>query len=225
MLTLALVGLLAASPATPPAPSRWVTDGAALLSPSARASLDSRLEAYQRETGHQVLVWIGTTTGGEPIESFAERAFRAWKVGRAGLDDGAVLFLFAEDRSVRIEVGYGLEPVLPDALCARLIDEQLTPLLKAGEPDAALTNTVEAMLTTIGASGGATQPASPTLTRSQWIALGVGGAGFLLLLIIRPDLALRLLALLLIFRRGGRGGGGFAGGGGRSGGGGGSGRW
>ena len=78
-----------------------------------------------------MLVWVGTTTDGEPIEDFAERAFEAWKVGRAGLDDGVVLFVFADDRTVRIEVGYGLEPVLPDAICSRIITERITPLLKA----------------------------------------------------------------------------------------------
>lgn len=226
MLALALFSLLAVAPGTPPAPTRWVTDGAALLSAPARAALDRRLEGYQQATGHQVLVWIAPSTSGEPIESFAERAFQAWKVGRAGLDDGVVLFVFAQDHTLRLEVGYGLEPVLTDALCSRIINERIAPLLEAGNPDAAVGAGVDALLDTLG--GGSLPPvAAPrVLTTSEWVALAMAAVGFLLLLIIRPDLALRLITLMLFLRGGRRDrGGGFAGRGGRSGGGGASGRW
>ncbi len=227
MLCLALLSLLAAAPEPPKTPSRWVTDEAGLLSPRVEAALDQRLEGYQQQTGHQVLVWIGKTTAGEPIELFAERAFRQWKVGRAGLDDGAVLFVFADDRTLRIEVGYGLEPTLTDAVASRIIAERITPLLKAGDPDGAISAGVDALVTTIGGAPLGPAPTTPKLTTPQWVALGVGAVGFLLLLIIRPDLALRLLTLMIFFGRNGRGRGrgGFSGGGGRSGGGGASGRW
>ncbi|MDP1827687.1 MAG: TPM domain-containing protein [Archangium sp.] len=223
MLGLALLSLLAA---TPPAPTRWVTDEAGLLTPSTRLALDRRLEELERSTGHQVLVWIGKTTAGEPIELFAERAFRAWKPGRAKLDDGVVLFVFAEDRSLRLEVGYGLEPILTDAQSSRIINERIAPLLKAGDADGALTSGVEALITTLGGAPAPSAPAPRTLTTPEWVALGAAIIGFLVLLIIRPDLALRLITLMLFLRRGGRGGGtGFSGRGGRSGGGGASGRW
>src|SRR5262245_14287220 len=97
----------APSTATPPSPARLVTDGAGFLSPATREELDQRLERYARDTGHQVLLWIGQTTGGEPIESWAVRAFAAWRVGRQGMDDGVAVFILAADRRVRIEVGYG----------------------------------------------------------------------------------------------------------------------
>lgn len=228
MLALALVSLLvAAPPAAPRAPVRWVTDEAGLLSPRVQAALDQRLEGYQQQTGHQVLVWIGKTSGGEPIELFAERAFREWKVGRAGLDDGVVLFVLADDRTLRLEVGYGLEPTLTDALASRIITERITPLLKAGDADGAISSGVDALITSIGGAPLGPAPEESRFTTSQWVALGVGAVAFLLLLIIRPDLALRLLTLMLFFGRNGRGRGrgGFSGGGGRSGGGGASGRW
>lgn len=223
MLALALVSLLAAAP---PAPQRWVTDEAGLLSPAARQALDQRLEAFDRQTGKQVLVWIGKTTGGEPIESFAAGAFQAWKVGNGKLDDGVVLFVFPEDRSLRLEVGYGLEPVLPDAAASRIIRERIAPQLAAGQPDAAITSGVDAVLAAVGGEASQGPITTPQLSTPHKIGVGVLVAGFLLLLILRPGLALRLLAMMFFFRRGGGpGGGGFSGRGGRSGGGGASGRW
>jgi uncharacterized protein len=226
VLRLALISLLVVSPGTPPVPTRWVTDDAGLLSARTRETIDFRLEGYERASGHQVLVWIGKTSQGEPIERFAERAFKAWRVGRAGLDDGVVLFVFAEDHTLRLEVGYGLEPVLTDASCSRIINERIAPVLKSGDADGAVTAGVDAVIATLGAATAPSPPSSPQLTTQQWVAIAVAGFAFLLLLIIRPDLALRLLTLMLFLRRGDRrGGGGFAGRGGRSGGGGASGRW
>jgi uncharacterized protein len=226
VLRLALISLLAVSPGTPPSPARWVNDEAGLLSPNTRTTLDWRLEQFEQSSGHQVVVWIGKTTGGEPIESFAERAFKAWKVGRKGLDDGVVLFVFADDHTLRLEVGYGLEAVLPDALCSRIINERIAPQLKAGNADAALSSGIDALISTVGGTPLPGAPPALTLTTPQWVALGVAAFAFLLLLIIRPDLALRLLTLMLFLRRNDRGNGPhFSGRGGRSGGGGASGRW
>ncbi|MBK8574107.1 MAG: TPM domain-containing protein [Holophagaceae bacterium] len=143
---LVLIGLLAslwgglylgAQAATPPPPVRWVTDGSSLLSPSMKDTLDQRLRAYQAGTGHQVLVWIGEGTGGDPLEDWTVRAFAAWKVGRKGLDDGLVLFVFTGDQKVRLEVGYGLEGQMPDILASQIIRETILPRLKAGDADGA----------------------------------------------------------------------------------------
>ena len=88
----------ASATSTPPSPTRFVTDGAGFLSAPAQDELEQRLARYERDTGHQVLLWIGQTTGGEPIESWAVRAFAAWRVGRKGLDDGVAVFILAADR-------------------------------------------------------------------------------------------------------------------------------
>ncbi len=227
MLTLALLVGLSVAPLTPPAPTRYLTDEAGLLSRQTRETLDGRLETAARNSGQQFVVWIGKTTGGEPIELFAERAFKAWKVGRAGLDDGVVLFVFAEDRSLRLEVGYGLESVLPDATCARLINERIRPKLASGDADGALTAGIDAVLQTIGGGAPTAGTDVPPLTVAQKAMLIAAGVAFLLLLIFKPRLAFRLLGAMWFFSGGRRrhGGGGFTGGGGRSGGGGASGRW
>jgi uncharacterized protein len=133
-------------PAVPPAPVRWVTDQAGFVSPGVRQELDARLEQVQARTGHQVLVWIGTTLGSEPIEDFAVRAFAAWRVGRKGIDDGLVIFLFPADRKVRFEVGYGLEGQLPDVIASRIIRDVMAPRLRAGDHDGAVVHGVEATL-------------------------------------------------------------------------------
>ena len=105
------------------------------MSPGAADSLDSRLADYERSTGHQLIVYIGQTTGDAPIEDWAVRAFERWKVGRKGIDDGLVLFIMAADRKLRIEVGYGLEAQVPDAIASRVINDVIVPRIQAGDRD------------------------------------------------------------------------------------------
>jgi uncharacterized protein len=238
-LLAAVVALAAATTpaATPPAPTRWVEDRAGLMSEPARAALDVRLEAYQQATGHQVVVWIGKTLGGAPLDDWAVRTFAAWKVGQAKLDDGVAIFVLAEDRAIDIEVGYGLEDKVPDAVASRIIREVMAPKLRASDPDGAITAGTNAVLAAIeghpwqggGVPTGAGGPPS-TLT---WILGGLAGLAFLILLVVSPR---SVLWILWIVARsagsggfggggGGGGGGGFGGGGGRSGGGGGRGSW
>src|SRR5690349_18406282 len=119
LLIVSAVSLYAAETPLPPTPTQWVTDTAGFLSPSTAADLNGRLQSYEQQTGHQVLVYIGTTTGDAPIEDWAVRAFEKWKVGRKGIDDGLVLFIMSQDRRLRIEVGYGLEGQVPDAVAGR----------------------------------------------------------------------------------------------------------
>jgi len=218
----------------PAPPQRWLTDSAGLLSPAAAAEIDARLEAYERASGRQVIVYIGSSTGNVPIEDWAVKAFASWKVGRRGLDDGLVLFIMAADKRLRIEVGYGLEGVVPDALAGRVINDDIVPRLQAGDNDGAVRAGVERLLAIVSgdesAAGGAAEPAAPRapvpLTLFQKILIGIAVLGFLILLITNPSLAIYLLFSILSGGRGGGGGrGGFGGGGGRSGGGGASGSW
>ncbi len=164
------------------------------------------------------------------------RTFAAWKVGRKGLDDGLVVFVLAKDRKIRIEVGYGLEEKVPDAVASRVIREVIAPRIQAGDPDGALDAGVGALLGTIrpdlageGAapsSGGPERPAR-RLTPLQLVFAGLLVVGFLVLLVTNPGLAFYLLVSILSGGRGGGGGGGggYSGGGGRSGGGGATGGW
>jgi uncharacterized protein len=238
-----------ASTSSPPAaPTRFVTDGAGFLSAPVQKELEQRLARYERDTGHQVLLWIGQSTGGEPIESWAVRAFAAWRVGRKGLDDGVAVFILTADRRVRVEVGYGVEDRLPDAVAARIIGDEIVPRLRAGDQDGAARAAVAGVLAAVGGETGAPQRVAPTrgapteIGPGQLIVLGLIGILVLGFVVTNPRLALMLLMTLDSHRSrggggwggggfgggggwGGGGGGGFSGGGGRSGGGGASGSW
>jgi uncharacterized protein len=233
-LLLVAARLDAAETPIPPAPTRWVTDTANFMSPGAVRSLDSQLEGYERSNGHQLIVWIGTTTGDAPIEDWAVRAFQSWKVGRKGLDDGIALFIMSADRRLRIEVGYGLEGQVPDAIASRIINDVIVPRIQAGDPDGAVIAGTDALMRIIAGealppqeSGRGPRP----LTLGQLIVYGIIGLLLLLFFITNPTLAIYILASILSGgnrRRdgwGGGGGGSFGGGGGRSGGGGASGSW
>ncbi|MGE5232523.1 MAG: TPM domain-containing protein [Acidobacteriota bacterium] len=242
-LALGLALPILAAFTAPPSPTRWVTDTAGFLSDGARSDLDSRLEQYERESGHQFLVWIAPTSGELSPEDFADQAFQAWRVGRKGMDDGLVLFVFANDKKLRFEVGYGLEAALPDALAGQILSQAIVPRLRAGDNDGGIRAGVEAAIAAIttGVAGGSPTSASPApaspdagtpgdsspqLTTGQKILFGLLAIGFLILLITHPGFAIWLLFNILSGGGGrGGGGGGFSGGGGRSGGGGASGSW
>ena len=233
MLAALLAAVVAAAAAVPPAPTRWVEDPAGLLSPSVEDRLDRRLAAYERATGHQVIVWVGDTIGDDDLADWAVRTFAAWKVGREGIDDGVILFVLAEDRLIDIEVGYGLEDRIPDVVASRIIREVMVPRLRAGEAELAVTEGVDALLAAIEGepwTGGTTPPEAPPQAGPTIVEIVIGAIaviGFLILLVTNPRLALLLLWTVGrgVGRGGGGGLGGFAGGGGRSGGGGARGSW
>ncbi len=218
----------------PQSPKRWVTDTAGFLAPETVRALDRKLEAYEKQTGHQVIVYIGKTTGGYPIEEFADKAFQSWAVGRKGLDDGVALFIMAEDQKVRLEVGYGLEGLIPDIIAGRIINDVLIPKIGAGDADGAVDDSVAAIIQAI--SGEAVppgqEPKEPGVRKTdkslgQTILIVIGVIVLLVLFITNPSLAVWLLISFMSGGGRGRGfgGGGFSGGGGRSGGGGASGGW
>ncbi len=237
LLVLATSAAGRAETPIPAAPTAWVTDTAGFLSAQSASTLNGRLRAYERQTGHQILVYIAPTTGGVPIEDWAVRAFEQWKVGRKGLDDGLVLFIFVKDRTLRFEVGYGLESKVPDVLAARILRETVEPDLRAGQPDRAVTAGIDRILALTGGeapgrNAGTQNPesgnASPApLSLIDLIFIGLALLVFAIIAIRSPWLAI-LLLVNIFGGRGGSGGsgeGGFSGGGGRSGGGGASGRW
>jgi len=118
--------------AVPPLTAR-VTDLTGTLAPAQAAALESRLADFEARKGAQLAVLLVPTTAPETIEQYALRVAEAWRLGRKGVDDGALLLVATDDRTLRIEVGYGLEGALPDATARRIVDEVIVPYFRRGD--------------------------------------------------------------------------------------------
>jgi uncharacterized protein len=132
----------------PPLEAR-VTDLTGTLAANAQAALEAKLEAFEKRKGAQVAVLVVATTQPETIEQYAIRVASAWKLGREGVDDGALLLVAKDDRALRIEVGYGLEGALTDALSNRIIDQWIVPRFRAGDFAGGIEAGIDALLRTI----------------------------------------------------------------------------
>jgi uncharacterized protein len=131
---LLLLGALSAwAQVAVPDLSRRVTDLTATLSADQVASLESKLAAFEAQKGSQIAVLIVPTTQPEDIAQFGIRVAEQWKIGRVKIDDGVILIVAKDDRTLRLEVGYGLEGAIPDAIAKRVIAETITPYFKAGD--------------------------------------------------------------------------------------------
>jgi uncharacterized protein len=213
-----------------------VTDTANLLDAGARDQLDARLEAYERTTGRQVIVWIGTTIGDQPLEEWSAATFKLWGLGQKKLDNGVAVFILATDHKIRIEVGYGLEDRLTDAYASRIIRDVLAPALQTNTAAAGIGKAIDQITAYLDSVPDA-RPEQPRARGGGIGGMGIGkiilfsilGLALLAFGITHPRMALWFLwSIMSSIGRGGGGsggGGGFSGGGGRSGGGGASGSW
>ncbi len=130
---LALASTVAAQPVEVPYLTGRVVDNAELLSPDTRRRLTETLRRHEQKTGNQVVVLTVPTIKGESIEEYAVRVFEQWKLGQQGKDNGVLVVIVPRDRSMRIEVGYGLEGVLTDAHASRIIRNVMTPRFRKGD--------------------------------------------------------------------------------------------
>jgi len=237
-LFFALVGLcVRAAEVLPPAPAAYLNDYAGIVSPDAARQLDAELKQFERDTSNQIVVAIfPSLPPGAAIEDYTVRLAQKWRVGQKERDNGAVLFLFQASRDIRIETGYGLEGTLTDALCKRIIEDEMVPRFRQGDFTGGVQAGVRAMM---------------AATKGEYQGTGrTGGDGgkrgsswfFILMVIV-------LFVIMPIFQSrrntiygrsgrstpwistggggwsGGGGGGGFSGGGGGFGGGGAGGKW
>jgi uncharacterized protein len=142
------IALARADVAVPPLTSR-VTDLTGTLSGGAVSRIEAKLADLEAKKGSQIAVLIVPTTQPEEIEQFGIRVEDAWKLGRKGVNDGAYLIVAKNDRRVRIEVGYGLEGALPDAIANRIIDETITPRFKLNDYDGGIEAGVDQMIAVV----------------------------------------------------------------------------
>lgn len=129
-----------------PALKERVTDLTGTLTPDQRAQLEHKLTAFEARKGSQIAVLIVPTTKPEAIEQYSIRVAEQWKLGRKKVDDGAILLVAKDDRALRIEVGYGLEGALPDAIAKRITDDIIVPRFKAGDFSGGVDAGVDAMI-------------------------------------------------------------------------------
>lgn len=138
----------------PAPPTSRVNDYAGVLAPDEIVQLEHRLAEGERATGAQVVVAVFPSLQGESLEDFSIALAERWRVGRKGLDDGVILLVFVAERRVRLEVGYGLEPVIPDAVAGRIIGEAIAPRFKEGRYAAGLEAAAAAVYERIATGGG-----------------------------------------------------------------------
>ena len=129
-LLLLIASPLARALEVPPLRGR-VNDYAGVMSQDQVRTLESQLAQFEQETGHQIAVLTIPTLDGEDIEGFSIRVAETWKIGKKGFDNGVILLVAVKDRKLRLEVGYGLEGVLPDAIADRIIRDYIVPRFRA----------------------------------------------------------------------------------------------
>jgi uncharacterized protein len=129
----ALGAAWAAALEVPPTPQSYLTDLARVVPTQQAAAINDRLQGVETRTGHQVIAVLFPSLNGEALEDFTIRCAERWNVGRKALDDGIIFFAFVNDRRMRLEVGYGLEGKVPDAVAIRLLDGVVKPSFARGD--------------------------------------------------------------------------------------------
>jgi uncharacterized protein len=247
-LTVALLALLiacvAAVAANFPALTGRIVDQANVISADTRAAIEPKLVDLETKSGIQVVVATVASLDGEEIEPYANELFRTWKLGEKAKNNGVLLLVAPKERRVRIEVGYGLEGTLTDALSKVIITNAIAPRFKTGDFSGGISRGVDDIITvlTTDSSEWQQRPAvrlddQPTPQWVIWLLIA-GAIGLLTMLIVSPGFRwffLNVVLNILLNSGGSRGGGGgfsggssgggFSGGGGSSGGGGASGSW
>ena len=122
-----LISSVALAAQTLPKPAGRVTDLANVIDPATEADLDRRLDALEQKTSSEVAVVTVASLEGVPVEDYAVRLFKEWGIGQAKQDNGVLVLVAPNEREMRIEVGYGLEGILPDGLAGQIIRDQFIP--------------------------------------------------------------------------------------------------
>jgi uncharacterized protein len=217
------VSILAAEK-LPPAPARYFNDYASLVRPEVAEQLNRQLADFERQTSNQILVVIYPKFPSETsLEDYTQQVARSWKAGTNGRDNAAILFVFVQDRKIRIEVGRDLEGALPDITCKQIISEQIAPRFRqgdfAGGISAGITGIMAATKGEYKGTGATVRDRrSQASDDSSWIIPVV----FLLIFLVFFMISVHRRGGMIIGGGGGGpwygGGGGFGGGGGSSGG-------
>lgn len=144
------VPLFAFAYVSPGAPIGFVNDFAGMFAPSEITDLETKLAAYAQSSGNELAIVTVPTLAGDPIEDYAETLFKEWGIGKAREDNGVLFLIARDDREMRIEVGYGLEPELTDTESAAVIRNILIPAFQNGSYGGGVTEAVDAVMEALG---------------------------------------------------------------------------
>lgn len=128
----------------------WVTDDANILSLTQESALASKLESLEKRTGHQFVVVTVPSLAGRDVAAFTRDLGNEWGLGRQQMSDGVILLLAPNERKVRIDVGYGLERVLTNALCQRILEEDVLPRFREGRLPEGIAGGADAIVARLG---------------------------------------------------------------------------
>lgn len=215
LLTLLLIAVavstVIAAEVIPPPPKAYFNDHAGVTRPEVARQLNRELEQFERDTSNQIVVAIYPKMQTDSsIEDYTVRIAQSWHVGQKGRNNGAVLFVFIQDRKMFIQVGYGLEPTLTDYLCSQIINNELKPRFRAGDFNGGLTAAVHAMM---AATKGEYKGSGQTVAESQRRVSrqqNVSGPSFIVMVFLFIVLMI-LFRIFTKFMGGGGGGSGFGG--------------
>jgi len=240
------VSAMAATPTPPDRPANYVVDLAGIIEPAAEQGLNSYLRELDKKTTAQVVILTIKSLDGESIEGFSIDMAEKWRLGQKGKDNGVLFTISTGDRRYRIEVGYGLEGLLPDSFAGSIGRQYLVPYFKKGQYSQGITSATLAIIGRIADDAkvkitGMQRVRSPAVQGFKKPSLGSAILTILVIVImcyffIRNPRAFMMFLFFMMMSRGGRGGwrggggfggggGGFGGGGGGFGGGGASGGW
>jgi uncharacterized protein len=147
-----------------------VNDYASALSAGEREHLEATLAERERATGVQMVVAVFASLEGESLEDFSIRLAQQWRIGDKGLDNGLILLVFLQERKVRVEVGYGLEPTITDIVASQIIRDRIAPRFREGKYGAGLEAAVGAVFDRIEAKASPAR-AQPKGTRAPVLGL------------------------------------------------------
>lgn len=222
---LFLILLLTPATATAafPAPTGFVNDFAGVISGGTKNALEGLLSSFERATGNEIAVVTLPSLDGRTVEDVAVDLFKQWGIGKKGKDDGILFLIAPGERRMRIEVGYGLEGTINDALAGRLLDDNVIPRFRAGDMDGGIAAGTIAIVQTIvdreqlSFDIAAASNNIPITRTSPEDEVGKGPLARVLqvlfvILLIYLFIRHPWLFLLLLSTGGGRSGGGFGGG-------------
>jgi uncharacterized protein len=158
-------GVLATAAVTLPKPAGYVSDFANILDAGTRTRLDQIVRDTERTTGTEIAVATVTSLDGVSVEEYANRLFHTWGIGKKGSDNGVLILVAPKERTMRIEVGYGLEPILPDGLAGEIVRTVFLPAFQRGDYPAGILAGTQRVADIV--RRGEPAPASPRRTRGN----------------------------------------------------------